>query len=106
MRNNAKYLKAINENQGFTEHEKLSDIQRINEQILTGLRTKKGVDMNRIASLAGQRLEELHSGFLNEIERKNMIELVDGFLRLKPSGFLVADEIALRLFFPDEYNLT
>lgn len=106
VRNNAKYLKAINENQGFTEHEKLSDIQRINEQILTGLRTKKGVDMNRIASLAGQRLEELHSGFLNEIERKNMIELVDGFLRLKPSGFLVADEIALRLFFPDEYNLT
>ncbi|WP_424962931.1 radical SAM family heme chaperone HemW [Ekhidna sp.] len=102
VRNNARYMKAINESLEHVEHEALSDIQRINERILTGLRTKKGVDLNQIASLADHRLEELHSDFLNEMERKNMIERVDEFLRLKPHGFLVADEIALRLFFSDE----
>lgn len=101
VRNNAKYLKAIENNQECSEVETLSGIQRINERILTELRTAKGVDLTRIESLTGSRLENLHSSFLNEMASKNMIDIQDGFLRLKPHGFLVADEIALRLFFSE-----
>ncbi|WP_420576889.1 radical SAM family heme chaperone HemW [Ekhidna sp.] len=102
VRNNVKYLKAINENLEYSEQEELSDIQRINERILTELRTSGGVDLKMIESLSGSRVEDLHTTFLQEIHEKNMIEMTGDFLRLKPHGFLVADEIALRLFFPEE----
>ena len=102
VRNNSKYLKAINENLEYSEHEELSDIQRINERILTELRTSGGVNLKKIESLSGRRIEDLHATFLQEIRKKNMIEMTDDFLRLKPHGFLVADEVALRLFFPEE----
>ena len=101
IKNNPKYLKAIGENHEYSVQERLSDIQRINERILTELRTTKGIDLNTIESLTGTRLHDLHASFLDEIMQKNMAEMTDGFLRLKPYGFLVADEIALRLFFND-----
>ena len=106
VRNNAKYLKAIAENLEFAEEETLSDTQRINERILTELRTATGVNLKKIQSLTSHRIENLHATFLDELMNKKMIEISGGFLRLQPHGFLVADEIALRLFFPDDYNPT
>lgn len=101
VRNNAKYLKALNEKLEYTEKEQLSEIQRINERILTELRTANGMNLKALTKLSGASIAELHSGFLKQMADQNLIELTNDNLRLLPQGFLVADEIALRLFFQE-----
>ncbi len=100
--NNAKYLKAL---QGdgipFSENEVLSTKQRLNEMILTQLRTKKGLNLKVFEQSSGHALAKVHQHFLEETAHQNLVEISNDFLRLKPLGFLVADEIALRLFLPE-----
>ncbi|NQZ75366.1 MAG: radical SAM family heme chaperone HemW [Ekhidna sp.] len=105
IRNNAKYIKGINENEAQYETESLSPTQRRNEQILTGLRTAKGI---RISDFDYGRKDSFindHHSFINEMQQKNLVTLDNGHLSLRSHGFLVADEIALRLFFPEETNI-
>ncbi|MEP1034437.1 radical SAM family heme chaperone HemW [Ekhidna sp.] len=99
VRNNSKYLKAIHDSNSYHKTELLSRIQRINEQILTQLRTAKGLNLSVPQNAMGVNLEELHADFILEISERQLAEIKNGFLSLKPKGFLVADEIALRLFF-------
>ena len=101
VRNNAKYLKEIEENGGYFELEELSNIQRINERILTELRTKKGIDLRKVEELSDVNLMSHQAQLIDELSAQDFIEIDNHFLRLKPHGFLVADEIALRLFFPE-----
>ena len=105
IRNNAKYIKGINENEAQYETESLSPTQRRNEQILTGLRTAKGI---RISDFDYGRKDSFindHHSFINEMQQKNLVTLDNGHLSLRSHCFLVADEIALRLFFPEETNI-
>ncbi|MEP0986208.1 radical SAM family heme chaperone HemW [Ekhidna sp.] len=100
--NNAKYLKALQgDDIHFSENEVLSNKQRLNEMILTQLRTKKGLNLKAFEKSSGQALVKRHHRFLEEIAHQNLVEISNDFLRLKPRGFLVADEIALRLFLPE-----
>lgn len=102
VRNNARYIKAINEGLSFSEMEMLSETQKLNEQILTQLRTAKGLDLSSFEKQSGHSLTQLHDTFIDEMRQKELIEVEDDFLRLKPLGFLVADEIALRMFLSEE----
>lgn len=101
VRNNAKYLKAIRDESLYYETEVLSKTQRINEKILTQLRTANGLNLNEVKHTIGENLETLHFEFIQDILNQELIEIKEGFLSLKPKGFLVADEIALRLFFSE-----
>ncbi|MEO9483270.1 MAG: radical SAM family heme chaperone HemW [Ekhidna sp.] len=101
VRNNPNYIKAIKEGLPFYETELLSRIQRINEQILTQLRTVKGLNLSMLQKDMDVDFQELHADFIDEISHQELIEIADGFLRLKSKGFLVADEIAVRLFFSE-----
>lgn len=101
IRNNAKYLKAIRENATYFESENLSTVQRMNEQILTQLRTANGLNLQALEKQSGIRLDQSHAEFIQKMELEDMIVLDGHFLRLKPHGFLVADEIALRMFFSE-----
>ncbi len=101
VRNNAKYLKAVEANAEHWEEEVLSSAQRINEQILTGLRTRNGIDLLAIEQQSGMDIHRKHQTFLNEMNSLGLIEISDQNLILKAKGFLVADEIALRLFVPE-----
>ena len=101
IRNNAKYLKNLVSNESYFEIETLSEIQRINEQILTSMRTTKGLDFNIIKQKTNQNLQILHEDFLNQVMNDDLATIVNDRFKLRPKGFLVADEIALRLFFPE-----
>lgn len=102
VRNNAKYLKAIQKDDiSFFESEELSATQRLNEQILTQLRTKEGLNLLALKEASGHSLDQIYKGFIEEMQKQNLIEISGDHLRLKPLGFLVADEIALRLFFQE-----
>lgn len=101
IRNNSKYIKAIHSGDAYFESEMLSEVQQINEQILTQLRTAKGLNLNALKRISNTDIEELNADFINQIRLQELIDISEGFLCLQPKGFLVADEIALRLFLPE-----
>lgn len=100
VRNNPRYLKEINSDSYF-EVEELSNIQLLNEQILTSLRTSRGLSIEMISSKYGVDLTDEYGSLLEELIDQKLIEIESDYIRLLPNGFLVADEIALRLFFPE-----
>ncbi len=99
IRNNSKYIQFINEGTAHFESETLTKQDRYNEMLLTGLRTKYGVQLNRLNDIIGLD---------NSFERK-IQELVDDELMLRnenvivltKNGRLMADRIASDLFIVD-----
>lgn len=101
IRNNAKYMNAVEDKGGYFETEVLSYIQLLNERILTGLRTASGISLQDIYTKFGVRLDVIYSDLLNDFERRGLINTTKETIRLTTQGFLVADDIALKLFFPE-----
>ena len=94
--NNSKYIKAIQTGTNFSEVEELTDVNQFNEYLLTGLRTKYGVNLDR--------LEEIHSisneftMTLNSFLDKKWCNIEDALLTLTKDVKLMADYIASELF--------
>ena len=93
-----KYLESVASGQAEAGQEILSPVTRLNEYIMTSLRTMWGCDL----TLVGQRFgpgcaENVLNGSLPFIEAKQM-EYLDGKLILTSAGLLFADGIAAELF--------
>ncbi|MGN6180503.1 MAG: hypothetical protein ACTHNW_15050 [Mucilaginibacter sp.] len=96
--NNAKYIEALENNQVPAETEFLSETDRLNEYIMTSLRTIWGLDLDKLNSIAkGSDAELLKSA--GEFFEKGYIELQDRIIRLTQTGKLYADHVAAELFF-------
>lgn len=97
--NNAVYAKSIlTENKINYDEEKLTDAQRLNEYIMTSLRTMWGCDLEKIE-------QEWGSAVANDIERRsyrymeqNQVAMNERKLTLTSKGKLFADKIAGELF--------
>lgn len=97
--NNSFYIKSVlDNNEKSYETEILSDAQRLNEYLMTGLRTKWGCQLPYIAKDWGQeavgRIKEDAQKFID----KNWMYLEQETLLLSKSGKLYADHIASELF--------
>ncbi|RMF04271.1 MAG: radical SAM family heme chaperone HemW [Bacteroidetes bacterium] len=100
--NNARYLRAMATNslaqardEGLFEQELLTAVDRYNERIMTGLRTKWGVSPTELEA-------PYRAYFLQEVKQfvnTGMVVCVDNCFRLTPAGRLVADYIAGSLFY-------
>lgn len=101
IRNNAKYMYAIEEKRTYFETELLSDIQLLNERILTGLRTASGISILEIYTRFGVRMDGVYCDLLNDFERRGLVNTTKETICLTTEGFLVADDIALELFFQE-----
>lgn len=101
IRNNPKYIKAIEMGEVYWEEEQLSKTQLLNEKILTQLRTTEGLKLATINDEIDEPLEVTHKNYLDEMEMQGLIEQNNSSLNLTSRGFLVADDIALKLFFPE-----
>ena len=98
VRNNAKYIKAIAEEQLPMEIETLSKTDRYNEYIMTGLRTIWGVSLVRVENDFGKnRLEYLNQQARKYIE-KDLLYIQDGILLVTKKGKFLTDGIAADLF--------
>ena len=96
--NNAEYnLKIAAVEQAF-ESKFLSVEDRINEYVLTGLRTKWGVNLEELNHKYGHPIVSLFANELNEWESQGWITISQGQLTLTSSGLLFADYIASELF--------
>jgi oxygen-independent coproporphyrinogen-3 oxidase len=92
--NNSKYIKSISEGKVPFEKEELTAEQRYNEYVMTGLRTKWGVEPDRIDPAFQQHFLQEVSPYLEEgkMEKKGNAYV------LTRAGKHLADRIAMELF--------
>ncbi len=91
---NARYVKAIGEGAPYWTEESLSLTDRVNEALMTGLRTMEGVDL----AIPGMDLLEQHRSYIDALVSKGHGKLAGTRLALTKAGRLFADRIASDLF--------
>jgi oxygen-independent coproporphyrinogen III oxidase len=97
--NNAGYIKSINKGQISGESEVLRPADRLNEYIMTSLRTLEGLDLQYVGEEFGKEKEiRLKDHTAAYILSRQMIR-ENNKLLLTPEGKLFADGIAAALFF-------
>ena len=96
--NNALYIKSLTDGQVPFEQEFLTDVQRLNEYVMTSLRTMEGTDVEVVKERYGaDAANDVANNSLKFIERGLMTN-VDNNLVLTEEGKLFADGIAADLF--------
>ena len=96
--NNALYIKSLEENNIPFEEEVLSQEQRYNEYVMISLRTIWGTDINKI-KLFGESYFIYFSNKILEFIKNDYVFQQENIFRLRPKGKLMADFIAMELFF-------
>jgi oxygen-independent coproporphyrinogen-3 oxidase len=103
--NNAIYLKSLMQNIIPFEKEMLSDVQVINETIMTSLRTMWGVDLLKVRNKFGNTFSETLVQKANQFERSGLLVHDNNRLILTGAGKLIADKIILELIFDEEISI-
>jgi oxygen-independent coproporphyrinogen-3 oxidase len=96
--NNAKYLQVINKNEIPTETEVLTEANRLNEYIMTSLRTMWGLDLDQLNLIAAGAADQVLKEATEFFERE-WITQQSQTIYLTQKGKLYADHIASGLFF-------
>lgn len=97
--NNALYIQALKNNKIPFEEEVLTDTQKLNEYIMTALRTIEGLDLKYVSTVFGKRYSEEICGASGKYIRTKRLEEKNDCLVLTKEGKLFADGIAAALFF-------
>lgn len=96
--NNAKYMQALGNNNIPAEVEVLTETDRLNEYIMTSLRTMWGLDLDRLNAIAAASANQLLIAAQTYFDREWIIQK-NNIIYLTPTGKLYADAIAAELFF-------
>lgn len=96
--NNHAYTKSINENRIPSEMEILTPAQKLNEYVMTSLRTAEGMDLNFIASqFSNSQKSRIEKLLKQKVEKNNFIRQGNKII-LTDKGKLFADRMAVELF--------
>jgi oxygen-independent coproporphyrinogen III oxidase len=96
--NNHQYVRSIKEGKIPADKEVLKKGDRINEYILTTLRTDNGCNLSLLKRDFDYDVLTLHGGYLRELQDHHLVSLADGQLKLTEAGRLLADKISSDLF--------
>jgi oxygen-independent coproporphyrinogen-3 oxidase len=97
--NNALYMKGIGqENRIPAEIEELTQTNRLNEYIMTALRTKWGIEIDKLNAIAAGSSNDLLKAASPYFENGSLVQ-TGNVLTLTANGKLYADNIAANLFF-------
>ncbi|WP_207426590.1 radical SAM family heme chaperone HemW [Pedobacter sp. SYSU D00535] len=100
--NNSKYIEALQLGQLAAETEKLRTEDRVNEYIMTALRTAWGLNLNHLRSVYGSDVAAAIAGDAQEFIEKGWLQVSDEIITLTREGKLFADHIAAELFVDSE----
>jgi oxygen-independent coproporphyrinogen-3 oxidase len=95
---NITYLKHLTNDVIPSEVESLTVEEKINDTILTGLRTKWGVDLNHLRKEFSFDLLSIHRPYIERMVVNGLATTIDERLILTKAGRMVADRIAADLF--------
>lgn len=96
--NNTKYISSIEKGELPSENEQLSTKDRINESIMTGLRTIWGVSLDEIEKSYGKQYRDKVLGQAQKHLDQKTIKMENGHLLMTSKGIFLADGIAADLF--------
>lgn len=94
IRNNALYIRSIKEGIIPFDREILTRENKINEYILTTLRTKWGCDLDFLKRRLNDDLLSRCRGYLTQLQQNGHLTIENGTLLLSSKGKLLADKIA------------
>ena len=93
------YIEGMRQDKRYYETEALDDNTRYNEYVMTGLRTRWGISLEKISTDFGVRkLNYLRQMALPHIQRGKLVEK-DGNLRLTEEGIFTSDDILSDLMY-------
>ena len=98
VRNNAKYIRALNNDQLAMETETLSTTDRYNEYVMTGLRTIWGVSLRHLTKDFGERYRKYLEAQADRFLKDHLLYLDDDVMRVTKKGKFLVDGIASHLF--------
>lgn len=96
--NNALYIKSLKEDKVPFEVEHLTGTQRLNEYIMTSLRTMEGLKLEYVTNHFGEKAADKLKQEAQQFIETGKMQLSNGFLQLTKEGKLFADGIAAELF--------
>jgi oxygen-independent coproporphyrinogen III oxidase len=102
IRNNAQYIKSIQQGVVPFELEKLTKSDQVNEYFLTTLRTSWGCDLAYLANELNYRLTDDQLSYVDQLVKNNLATKDATRLRLTRKGKLLADKIASDLFINED----
>ncbi|HWA32936.1 MAG TPA: radical SAM family heme chaperone HemW [Cyclobacteriaceae bacterium] len=94
VRNNAVYVRSLNKGELPCEKEVLTRENRINEYIMTSLRTSWGCDLNYLKTTLDDDIIARCSKYLAFLQVEQLATIDGGLLKLARKGKLLADKIA------------
>jgi oxygen-independent coproporphyrinogen-3 oxidase len=97
--NNHQYIKVIEAGVIPETSELLTATQQLNEYILTRIRTKYGLDIGEIEIRFGVLLHSDRQKEINDLLNMGLATFEGNVLRLSFDGYLLVDEICLKLFY-------
>lgn len=100
--NNNVYIRSIAEDRLAFEREELDERTRFNEYLMTGLRTRKGIDLSHIQTAFGVDLVKTYRDMIDDLSHSNKLSVKDNQLSLTDEGLLMADRIASDFFIVEE----
>lgn len=95
---NPRYMKAIAQSEIPYEADILSNEDRINEYLLTTLRTKWGASLEKIEKEWKYDIFNDQQAYIEQLLNKNYAVITNKHLKLTRSGLLLADKISSDLF--------
>lgn len=98
--NNALYIKSLKEEKVPFEIENLTETQRLNEYIMTSLRTMEGLNLGWVVSRFGEREANQLQRSAQPFIDSGKMRFYNNHLQLTKEGKLFADGIAAELFTP------
>lgn len=98
VRNNAMYVRSIEDGIVPFEREELTREDRINDYLLTTLRTSWGCDLNHLRDVLGYDVEKDCQNYLADLLTHQLATYKNCVLVLTRKGKLMADKIASDLF--------
>lgn len=96
--NNALFMQGIEKDIPVSEEEVLTTSNRINEYIMTSLRTAEGMDMRKISDEYGDEYAKAVGDRIGKYQSSGQLIQENGVFRLTNEGKLFADGIAADLF--------
>lgn len=96
--NNTKYIKSIEAGTLSSEKEMLSKEDKYNEYIMTGLRTKKGVSLEKVENEFGKKFSDYLMKQAENPLKNEFLILESNTLKISKKGKFLSDGIAADLF--------
>ena len=97
--NNPMYLQSLSQGRLQQTEETLNDVDRYNEQVMTGLRTALGISPEELAQTTGHRPDKVDPrAWRRALETGDLIQLESGRFRIPEDRWITGDRVASSLF--------